>query len=71
MYYCVLYVCQTKNIVHPLLYFRWPEMFCIVLHCVLRVCQTKNIVRVGKFLKKNNVAADVVSMGETDENQVR
>lgn len=24
----------------------------------------------GKLLKKNNVAADVVSMGETDDNQV-
>ncbi|CAN0426993.1 unnamed protein product, partial [Ectocarpus sp. 12 AP-2014] len=31
--------------------------------------ETKTLVKVGKMLKKNNVAADVVSMGETDENQ--
>ncbi|CAN0244379.1 unnamed protein product, partial [Laminaria digitata] len=33
--------------------------------------ETKALVTVGKMLKKNNVAADVVSMGETDDNQVR
>eukprot|EP00752_Nemacystus_decipiens_P018206 g16335.t1 len=31
--------------------------------------ETKTLVKVGKMLKKNNVAADVVSMGETDQNQ--
>eukprot|EP00904_Undaria_pinnatifida_P006324 jgi/Undpi1/2821/HiC_scaffold_14.g06198.m1 len=31
--------------------------------------ETKAMVTVGKMLKKNNVAADVVSMGETDDNQ--
>ncbi|CAM9433913.1 unnamed protein product, partial [Scytosiphon promiscuus] len=31
--------------------------------------ETKTLVKVGRLLKKNNVAADVVSMGETDENQ--
>ena len=39
-----------------------PECVCV---------QTKALVTVGKMLKKNNVAADVVSMGETDDNQVR
>lgn len=33
--------------------------------------QNKTLVKVGKLLKKNNVAADVVSMGETEVNQVR
>lgn len=37
----------------------------------LIVVQTKTLVKVGKMLKKNNVAADVVSMGETDDNQVQ
>eukprot|EP00903_Cladosiphon_okamuranus_P005841 g5782.t1 len=31
--------------------------------------ETKTLVKVGKMLKKNNVAADVVSMGETEQNQ--
>lgn len=42
-----------------------PRMF------VCFFAQTKALVTVGKMLKKNNVAADVVSMGETDDNQVR
>lgn len=33
--------------------------------------QPPALVSVGKLLKKNNVAADVVSMGETEDNQVR
>jgi hypothetical protein len=28
------------------------------------------VLQVGKLLKKNNVAVDVVSMGEIDDNQV-